>query len=71
MDSVHCIEPFLEPPSNRYKPWPIGARELTALVELGLSDDRIATYFGVNREKVSALRRNHGLERIASQPALT
>jgi uncharacterized protein (DUF433 family) len=42
-------------------PWPISAGELASLVDLGLSDDQIASYFGVQREKVSALRAYYGL----------
>jgi hypothetical protein len=64
MNSVHCIEPFSKPPSDRYRPWPIGLRELATLVDLGLPDDRIARYFGVSPEKVSALRTDFGLSAL-------
>jgi hypothetical protein len=36
--------------------WPISSRALADLVDLGMSDDRIASYFGVEQTKVSALR---------------
>jgi hypothetical protein len=44
-----------------YSPWPISPGELASLVDLGLSDDQIASYFGVQKEKVSALRAYYGL----------
>jgi hypothetical protein len=42
--------------------WPIGGAELSNLIELGLSDEVIACYFGVARSKVVALRNHFGIE---------
>ena len=36
--------------------WPPDRAALTALVDLGLSDDRIAVYFGVTPSQVARLR---------------
>ena len=56
---------YVETPSLRPRdhlgPWPISARELVSLIDLGWSDNRIACYFGVESMKVSALRAHHGL----------
>ena len=52
---------FPKSASNHYNPWPISVGELAILVDLGLSDDRIARYFGVEPVKVSALRAYYGL----------
>jgi hypothetical protein len=41
--------------------WPISGSELASLVDLGLSDDLIARYFGVEIRRVSALRSYFGL----------
>jgi hypothetical protein len=41
--------------------WPISGSELATLVDLGLSDDLIAKYFGVKMRKVTALRSYFGL----------
>jgi hypothetical protein len=41
--------------------WPISGSELASLVDLGLSDDLIAKYFGVELRKVTALRSYFGL----------
>ena len=48
-------------PSEDYKPWPISAGELTSLIDLGLSNNQIASYFGVEPMRVSALRSYYGL----------
>jgi hypothetical protein len=40
--------------------WPISGSELASLVDLGLSDDLIAEYFGVEVRKVTALRSYFG-----------
>jgi hypothetical protein len=54
--------PYADPsPSNAYSLWPISFVELTGLIDLGLSNDQIAKYFGVGKEKVSALRAYYGL----------
>src|SRR6476660_4078653 len=55
-DKLHFAETFSKPPGSDHSLWPIGTRELASLVDLGLSDDRIARYFGVEQAKVSALR---------------
>ena len=52
---------FSTSPGGYYSPWPIGSGELASLVDLGLSDDQIARYFGVERVKVSSLRAYYGL----------
>jgi hypothetical protein len=41
--------------------WPISGSELASLVDLGLSDDLIGKYFGVELRKVAALRSYFGL----------
>lgn len=48
-------------PRGDYSPWPVSSGELASLVDLGLSDDQIARYFGVEQVKVSALRAYYGL----------
>ena len=42
--------------------WPIGGAELSNLIDLGLSDEAIARYFGVAQWKVVALRNYFGIE---------
>ena len=58
-DRPHYADTF--PKSHGYSPWPISSWELASLIDLGISDDRIARYFGVNTVKVSALRAYYGL----------
>lgn len=41
--------------------WPIGRAELSALIDVGMSDRAIAAYFGVDESEVAALRGRHGL----------
>lgn len=41
--------------------WPPDSAALIALVDLGLSDDRIARYFRVSAADVTTLRRAYGL----------
>lgn len=41
--------------------WPISGLALETLVDLGLSDERIANYFRVNRGCVAALRMRYGI----------
>jgi hypothetical protein len=41
--------------------WPVRADELAVFVDLGVSNARIAHYFGVDQEQVSALRSYYGL----------
>jgi hypothetical protein len=60
-DKLHFAETFSKPPRSDHSLWPIGTCELASLVDLGLSDDRIARYFGVEQAKVSALRVSYGL----------
>ena len=36
--------------------WPVSAAALSALVDMGMSDDRIARYFGVETAEVSSRR---------------
>jgi len=45
--------------------WPVAAATLAALVDLGMPDDEIANYFGVEAGKVAALRGRYGLNRAA------
>jgi hypothetical protein len=49
------------PSRDHLRPWPISARKLLSLIDLGWSDNRIACYFGVEPVKVSALRGYYGL----------
>ena len=60
-DKPHYADTFSKSPSDDYSPWPISSGELASLIDLGISDDRIARYFGVQRVKVSALRAYYGL----------
>jgi hypothetical protein len=46
---------------DQFRPWPISARILVSLIDIGWSDNRIACYFGVEPVKVSALRAYYGL----------
>lgn len=48
-------------PSNDHSVWPISSWELASLIDLGLSDDQIAKYFGVEQVNVSAIRAYYGL----------
>jgi hypothetical protein len=45
-----------------FRPWPISAGKLVSLIDLGWSDNQIASYFGVEPVKVSALRAYYGLD---------
>ena len=60
-DMPHYAETLSKSPSYDYSPWPISSGELASLIDLGISDDRIARYFGVQQVKVSALRAYYGL----------
>jgi hypothetical protein len=60
-DKPHYTEALSKSPSDDYSPWPISSGELASLVDLGIADDRIARYFGVEPVKVSALRAYYGL----------
>jgi hypothetical protein len=46
---------------SQFEVWPIKFDELSALVDLGLSDALIAAYFKVEKPRVSALRSYFGL----------
>ena len=46
----------------RLRPWPISAGKLVSLIDLGGPDNQIASYFGVEPVKVSALRAYYGLD---------
>jgi hypothetical protein len=60
-DKPHYSNTFPKSARSDCNPWPISAGELASLVDLGLSDNRIARYFGVEPAKVSALRAYYGL----------
>lgn len=45
--------------------WPVAPASLAALVDLGMPDDEIAKFFGVDAGKVAALRGRYGLKRAA------
>ena len=60
-DKPHYADTFSKSPSDDFSPWPISSGELASLIDLGISDDRIARYFGVEQVKVSALRAYYGL----------
>jgi hypothetical protein len=47
--------------------WPVRAAELSALMDLGLNDTMIATYFKISRGLVSALRTHYGLAAVRSR----
>ncbi len=40
--------------------WPIGPAAMAALTDMGLTEDQIAQYFGVETLAVRALRRSYG-----------
>ena len=42
--------------------WPVDRASLTALVDLGLSDSQIATYFSVDPADVQSRRQYFGLD---------
>ena len=60
-DKPHYANAFRKSSVVGYSPWPITFGELASLIDLGISDDRIASYFGVEQVKVSALRAYYGL----------
>jgi hypothetical protein len=66
-----CRRPDAETASPRYRdhvrPWPLIAKKLMSLIDLGWSDYRIATYYCVPPEKVSALRSYYGLVQHAQE----
>lgn len=43
--------------------WPLDRPTLTAFVDMGLSDDRIAAYFAIEPTEVRALREHFGFGR--------
>ena len=59
-DKPPYAETLSTSPHGDYSPWPVRSGELASLVDLGLSDDQIARYFGVEQVKVSALRAYYG-----------
>jgi hypothetical protein len=60
-DKLPYAGTFSALPGGDYSPWPVSSGELASLVDLGLSDDQIARYFGVEQVKVSGLRAYYGL----------
>jgi hypothetical protein len=54
-------EPLSVPYRDHFRRWPISAGKLVSLIDLSWSDYRIASYFGVEPVKVSALRTYYGL----------
>ena len=48
-------------PLSSYRRWPTSAGILMGLLELGWSDNRIASYFCIEPDKVSGLRGYFGL----------
>lgn len=65
-DIQHPAAPRTPAPRRGRGPWPITCSEFVALVDLGLTDDRIAAYFGVGKTKVAALRTYYGLSENAA-----
>ena len=53
-----------------FRPQPITADKLASLIDLGWSDYRIASYFGVEEPKLSGLRAYYGLANRAQTPAV-
>lgn len=45
--------------------WPLSAASLAALIDLGMTDQRIAEYFGVETHRVAALRFYYGFGNAA------
>ena len=43
--------------------WPVGPGSLSALVDMGMSDEALARYFGVDPSAVRLHRRLHGIGR--------
>jgi hypothetical protein len=60
-DKPDCGNTVSKSAINGGAQWPISSRALADLIDLGMSDDRIASYFGVEQTKVSALRAYYGL----------
>jgi hypothetical protein len=46
---------------DHFRLWPVSAKKLVSLIDLGWSNNQIACYFGVKPVKVSALRAYYGL----------
>jgi hypothetical protein len=61
LGKAYYANAFSKSLSAGYSPWPITFGELASLIDLGIPDDRIASYFGVEPVKVSALRAYYGL----------
>ena len=53
-----------------FRPQPISADKLASLIDLGWSDYRIASYFGVEEPKLSGLRAYYGLANRAQTPTV-
>jgi hypothetical protein len=60
-DKPDCANTVSNSAINGGGQWPISSRALADLIDLGMSDHRIASYFGVEQTKVSALRAYYGL----------
>ena len=61
MSAQPCVETIPLPFRDHVGRWPIGAKRLVSLIDLGWSDYCIAYHFGVEAAKVSALRAYYGL----------
>ncbi|HZD54213.1 MAG TPA: hypothetical protein VE175_14280 [Woeseiaceae bacterium] len=59
--SHEALEASLERDFAAGTTWPISFPAMAALVDMDLSDDKIARYFGVAPGAVSALRTGYGL----------
>jgi hypothetical protein len=53
-----------------FRPQPISADKLASLIDLGWSDYRIASYFGVEEPKLSGLRAYYGWANRAQTPTV-
>jgi hypothetical protein len=69
-DKSPNADTFSLSPRADYSPWPISSGELASLLDLGLSDHQIASYFSVEKGKVSALRAYYGLAESMYRPGL-
>lgn len=59
-ESRRALETALQRSFVEGAAWPIGPAAMAALTDMGLSEDQIAQYFGVETLAVRALRRSYG-----------
>jgi hypothetical protein len=63
LETLDQIETSLAARFSGGEKWPVDRATLSALIDIGFSDETIAGYFAVDVSKVAALRRSYGLHR--------